>query len=109
MPPDAVIFAQSTQEVAAVVTLCHASSVPVIAFGTGTSCEGGVGAIAGGICIDLSQMNTILQVNTADFDCRVQAIVRQKPPSLHTLHAPSMHCSFGQLHARFYTRLYTKG
>lgn len=89
-PPDAVIFVQSTKEVATVVTLCHAFSVPVIPFGTGTSCEGGVGAITGGICIDLSQMNNILQVNTADFDCRVQAGVTRKQLNAE-LHGTGLH------------------
>ncbi len=89
-PPDAVVFAQSTQEVAAVVTLCHASSIPVIPFGTGTSCEGGVGAIEGGICIDLSHMSAILQVNTADFDCRVQAGVTRKQLNAE-LHGTGLH------------------
>ena len=89
-PPDAVVFAKSTQDVAAVVKLCHASSVPVIPFGTGTSCEGGIGAISGGICIDLSQMNAILEVNTADFDCRVQAGVTRKQLSAE-LHGTGLH------------------
>jgi D-lactate dehydrogenase (cytochrome) len=71
--PDAVCFAQSTEEVASIVRLCAANRTPVIAFGTGTSLEGQVQAVEGGVCIDLSQMNQIIEVNNEDLDCRVQA------------------------------------
>ena len=76
--PDAVCFAHSTDEVAAIVKLCAASATPVIAFGTGTSLEGQVQAVNGGICIDLSQMNQVLEVNREDLDCRVQAGVTRR-------------------------------
>ncbi len=72
-PPDAVAFAQSTEEVAAIIRICAARKVPVIAYGTGTSLEGHISAIQGGICIDLSGMNAILQVNAQDMDATVQA------------------------------------
>src|SRR5205809_6254003 len=71
--PDAVAFAQSTEEVAAIVKLTARHGVPVIAFGTGTSLEGHVAALQGGITIDLSQMNNILAVNDGDLDVRVEA------------------------------------
>jgi len=71
--PDAVCFAQSTEEVASIVRLCAANRTPVIAFGTGTSLEGQVQAVEGGVCIDLSQMNQVIEVNNEDLDCRVQA------------------------------------
>jgi D-lactate dehydrogenase (cytochrome) len=71
--PDAVCFARSTEEVASIVRLCAANRTPVIAFGTGTSLEGQVQAVEGGVCIDLSQMNQVIEVNNEDLDCRVQA------------------------------------
>ncbi|MCX7171118.1 MAG: FAD-binding protein [Proteobacteria bacterium] len=77
-PPDAVVFAESTEEVAAVVELCHACRVPVIAYGTGTSLEGHLLAIHGGICIDLSGMNQVLAIRPEDLDATVQACVTRK-------------------------------
>ncbi len=71
--PDAVVFVHSTAEVAKVVQLCAKYRTPVVAYGTGTSLEGQVAALRGGVCIDLSAMKTILQVNQEDLDCRVQA------------------------------------
>nr|WP_246105084.1 FAD-linked oxidase C-terminal domain-containing protein [Rhodoligotrophos appendicifer] len=76
--PDAVAFVQSTEEVAEIVRLCGEASLPVIPFGTGTSLEGHVSAPFGGISIDLSRMDQILEVHTEDLDCRVQAGVTRK-------------------------------
>ncbi len=71
-PPDAVVFADSTEEVAEIVRLCAANAVPVIAFGSGSSFEGHVNAPHGGICIDLSNMKRIIAVHAEDLDCVVQ-------------------------------------
>jgi len=76
--PDVVVFPRSNDEVAAIVRLCHLSRVPVIAFGVGTSLEGHVAALYGGVCVDLSQMNRVLEINAEDLDCRVQAGVTRE-------------------------------
>lgn len=76
--PDAVLFARSTQDVSAAVKTCHRYKLPVIAFGMGTSVEGHVQALQGGLCIDLSQMNAIISVNVEDMDCELQAGVTRK-------------------------------
>ena len=78
LPPDAVCFPETNEEVAAVVRLCAAHQVPVIPYGTGTSLEGHVQAVNGGVCIDLSRMNAVIEVNEQDLDCRVQAGVTRK-------------------------------
>ncbi len=81
--PDAVAFAHSTEEVAAIVKICADHKTPVIAFGTGTSLEGHVAALAGGICVDMSQMNRILRINAADLDASVEAGVTRKQLNEH--------------------------
>ncbi|MER2514861.1 MAG: FAD-linked oxidase C-terminal domain-containing protein [Candidatus Accumulibacter phosphatis] len=72
-PPDAVFFARSTQEVADVVRLCHRQQVPIIPYGVGSSVEGHVLAIHGGITIDLAGMNRILATHNEDLDATVEA------------------------------------
>jgi len=76
--PDVVVFPHSNEEVASIVRLCHLARVPVIAFGVGTSLEGHVAALYGGVCVDLTQMNRVLEVNAEDLDCRVQAGVTRE-------------------------------
>jgi D-lactate dehydrogenase (cytochrome) len=76
--PDVVVYAKSNDEVASIVRLCHLARVPVIAFGVGTSLEGHVAALYGGVCLDLSQMNRVLEINAGDLDCRVEAGVTRE-------------------------------
>lgn len=73
LPPQAVAFPATTDEVAAVVRLCAEFRVPVVPFGAGTSLECHVGAVAGGVSLDLSRMNRVLRVSAEDFDCTVEA------------------------------------
>ena len=82
-PPDAVVFAHSTQEVSEVVKTCATHKVPVIAYGTGTALEGHINAPAGGVCIDLSEMNQVLEVNANDLDCVVQPGVTREQLNVH--------------------------
>jgi D-lactate dehydrogenase (cytochrome) len=82
-PPDAVVFARSTEEVAEIVKICASRKLPIVPFGTGTAVEGHVLALQGGVCIDLSGMDEILEVNTADMDCTVQSGVTRKRLNEH--------------------------
>ena len=77
-PPDAVVMAQETADIQDVVRICAKNGVPVIAFGTGTSLEGQVNAPAGGVSIDLRDMNKVLAVHAEDLDCVIQPGVTRK-------------------------------
>jgi D-lactate dehydrogenase (cytochrome) len=78
MLPDAVVFAQSTEDVAAAVKLCNEHEVPIIAYGAGTSLEGHILALRGGVTIDLSQMNQVVAIHAEDLTATVQAGVTRK-------------------------------
>ena len=77
-PPAAVVFAESTQDVQDAVTLCDRYDVPVIAYGAGSSLEGHLLAVQGGITIDVSRMNRVLSVNTEDLTITVQPGITRK-------------------------------
>jgi D-lactate dehydrogenase (cytochrome) len=70
--PDGVVFVEQTADVQEVVRICAAHHVPIIAFGTGSSLEGQVNAPSGGISVDFSRMNRIIEVNAEDLDCTVE-------------------------------------
>lgn len=76
--PDAVFFAETTDEVANAVKLCAAEGIPIIAFGAGTSLEGHLGASRGGLSLDLTRMNKVLRVSPEDQDCTVEAGVTRE-------------------------------
>ncbi|PCJ76439.1 MAG: 2-hydroxy-acid oxidase [Rhodobacteraceae bacterium] len=71
-PPDAVVFPNSTAEVSEIVKICAANDCPIIAYGTGTSLEGHQLAIRGGISLDMSKMNAVLNIHSEDMDAVVQ-------------------------------------
>ena len=77
-PPAAVLFAESTQDVQDAVKLCGQHNVPVIAYGAGSSLEGHLLAVQGGISIDVSRMNKLLSVNTEDLTVTVQPGITRK-------------------------------
>ena len=77
-PPEAVVYPQSTEEVARIVRTCHEHGVPMIPFGVGSSLEGHIAAIDGGVCIDLSGMNRVVAVRPDDLDATVEAGVTRR-------------------------------
>ncbi|HEX6155307.1 MAG TPA: FAD-binding protein, partial [Burkholderiales bacterium] len=84
--PDVVVFVRSTEEVKDVVDICRRHRVPMIPYGVGTSLEGHILAVQGGVCIDLSQMNQVLTVHEEDLDAVVQAGVTRKQLNEHIKH-----------------------
>ncbi len=85
--PDAVVFPHTTEEVRDIVNICHRHRVPMIPYGVGTSLEGHILAVNGGVTIDLSQMNQVLAVNEEDLDAVVQAGVTRKQLNEYIKHS----------------------
>ena len=77
-PPDAVVFPNTTEEVAEAVKICAMHKIPIIPYGTGTSLEGHVNAPLGGLCIDLSHMNAVVAIHAQDLTCTVEPGVTRK-------------------------------
>jgi D-lactate dehydrogenase (cytochrome) len=82
-PPDAVVFPETAAEVVAIVRACAHHGVPMIPYGVGTSVEGHVLASEGGVCLDLSRMNRVLEINADDLDVRVEPGVTRKQLNAH--------------------------
>ena len=89
-PPDAVVLPHSTEEVRDIVDICRRHHAPMIPFGAGTSVEGHVLAVSGGVCIDMSQMNKVLSVHAEDLDATVQAGVTRRQLNDHIRHSGLM-------------------
>ncbi|MFN6936117.1 MAG: FAD-binding oxidoreductase [Tsuneonella sp.] len=83
MLPDAVVFAESREDVVAIVTICAEAGVPIVPFGAGTSIEGNAAAVLGGVSLDMTRMDKIIAVNAEDFDCVVQPGVRREELNQH--------------------------
>jgi D-lactate dehydrogenase (cytochrome) len=77
-PPDAVVFPRSTEEAAAIVGACHKHGVPIIPFGAGTSLEGHVIALEGGVSVDMREMDKLLRLSIEDMDVTVQAGITRR-------------------------------
>jgi D-lactate dehydrogenase (cytochrome) len=77
-PPEAVCYPETTEEVVKIVRLCADRHMPIIPFGGGTSLEGHLLAHQGGISLDLTRMNKVLEIHAEDMDARVQAGVTRK-------------------------------
>ena len=77
-PPDAVVFAESRDDVIELVNLCARHDAPIVPFGIGSSLEGHVNAPHGGVSLDCSRMNKVLAVNAEDLDCVVEPGVTRK-------------------------------
>jgi len=85
--PDAVVFAESTDDVVDLVRLCASTDTPLIAFGAGSSVEGHLLAVEGGVCVDLSRMNRILAIQTENLTATVQAGVTREQLNRELAHS----------------------
>jgi len=82
-PPDAVLFAEERQDVLDAVRICAKHDAPIVPFGVGSSLEGHVNALFGGLSIDFSRMNRVLAVHADDLDCVVEPGVTRKALNAH--------------------------
>jgi len=81
-PPEAVLYPESTREVAEIVKICADHRCPVVGWGTGTSLEGHALAVQGGVSVDFSRMNKVLEIRADDMDVRVQPGVTREALNL---------------------------
>jgi D-lactate dehydrogenase (cytochrome) len=100
--PDAVAFAETTDEVSRLLALCHQHGVPVTPFGAGTSLEGHVNPVRRGITLDLSRMTAVIEVNPEDMDCLIEPGVTRHQLNDHLRDQglffpvdPGSHCTIG--------------
>ncbi|XP_062968269.1 probable D-lactate dehydrogenase, mitochondrial isoform X2 [Cynocephalus volans] len=82
-PPNAVVWPQNVDQVSRLAALCYGQGVPIIPFGTGTGLEGGVCAMQGGVCINLTHMDRIVELNSEDFSVVVEPGVTRKALNTH--------------------------
>ncbi|KAL8194681.1 UNVERIFIED_CONTAM: hypothetical protein K2H54_029032 [Gekko kuhli] len=78
LPPDAVVWPQNVEQASLLATACYSRGVPIIPFGTGTGLEGGVSAVQGGVCFNLTRMDQISALNMEDFTVAVEPGVTRK-------------------------------
>nr|XP_042712403.1 probable D-lactate dehydrogenase, mitochondrial isoform X2 [Chrysemys picta bellii] len=77
-PPDAVVWPQDVEQVSKLAGICYSHSVPIIPFSTGTGLEGGITAVRGGVCFNLTRMDRITALSTEDFTVAVEPGVTRK-------------------------------
>ncbi|KAM5126452.1 putative D-lactate dehydrogenase, mitochondrial [Mantella aurantiaca] len=77
-PPDVVVWPQNLEEVSKMAEICYSHHLPIIPYGTGTGLEGGVCALEGGVCFDLSRMDRIRSLSSEDFYVTVEPGVTRK-------------------------------
>jgi D-lactate dehydrogenase (cytochrome) len=78
LPPDVVVFPETTTEIVEIVRQCASLNMPIVPFGAGTSLEGNAAAVAGGVSIDFSRMDKVLAVHASDMDVVVQPGITRK-------------------------------
>ena len=78
LPPDIVVYPETTAEVAEIVKLCAGADMPIVPFGAGTSLEGNASSVEGGVCIDFARMNKVLTVHDSDMNVVVQPGITRK-------------------------------
>ncbi len=83
LPPDIVVFPETTEEVQAIVRVCHDLRLPLIPFGAGTSLEGNAAAVRGGVCLDMSRMDKVVAVHAEDMDIRIQPGITRERLNAH--------------------------
>jgi D-lactate dehydrogenase (cytochrome) len=81
--PDLVVFPETNEEVAFVLALCNRHHIPVTPFGAGSSLEGQLAALAGGVSLDMNRFDKVLEVTPDSLDCRVQAGVTREALNAH--------------------------
>ncbi|XP_037671532.1 probable D-lactate dehydrogenase, mitochondrial isoform X2 [Choloepus didactylus] len=82
-PPGAVVWPQNVAQVSQLAALCYSQGMPIIPFGTGTGLEGGVCAVQGGVCLNLTHMDQIMELNAEDFSVVVEPGVTHKALNTH--------------------------
>ena len=98
--PDAVAFPESTEEVSKIMKICSQFQVPVVPFGIGTSLEGHVIPIHGGISVDTSRMNKVLEIHESDLDAVVQPGVSRTRIDVHGRPRCRCHAGWHGCHTR---------
>lgn len=81
--PDAVTFPETTQEVSGVCAICHRHGIPIIPYGVGSSVEGALIPVEGGVVVSLVRMNSVLSVDPGNFDCTVQPGLQRRALNEH--------------------------